>query len=135
MPHEMGLQISHRVGSKIPAEGAVRPVTAGTWGSLPRFGTAKGQPDFGRTFTTRPYPCVDLDPPKYSVAQVVGFIKGKGAIYIARAYLEQKKNYGGMHFGARGYYVSTVGVDEEVIRNYIRNQDKEDQKLDELMGK
>ena len=66
---------------------------------------------------------------------MVGFIKGKGAIYIARAYLEQKKNYGGMHFGARGYYVSTVGVDEEVIRNYIRNQDKEDQKLDELMGK
>ena len=74
-------------------------------------------------------------PPKYSVAQVVGFIKGKSAIYIARAYLGQKKNYGGMHFGARGYYVSTVGVDEEVIRNYIRNQDKEDQKLDELMGK
>ena len=61
MPHEMGMQISHRVGSKIPAEGAVRPVTAGTWGSLPRFGTTKGQPDFGRTFTTRPYPCVDLD--------------------------------------------------------------------------
>ena len=74
-------------------------------------------------------------PPKYSVAQVVGFIKGKSAIYIARAYLGQKKNYGGMHFWARGYYVSTVGVDEEVIRNYIRNQDKEDQKLDELMGK
>ena len=74
-------------------------------------------------------------PPKYSVAQVVGFIKGKSAIYIARAYLGQKKNYGGMHFWARGYYVSTVGADEEVIRNYIRNQDKEDQKLDELMGK
>ena len=74
-------------------------------------------------------------PPKYSVAQVVGFMKGKNAIYIARAYLGQKKNYGGMHFWARGYYVSTVGADEEVIRNYIRNQDKEDQKLDELMGK
>jgi putative transposase len=74
-------------------------------------------------------------PPKYSVAQVVGFMKGKSAIYIARTYLGQKKNYGGMHFWARGYYVSTVGADEEVIRNYIRNQDKEDQKLDELMGK
>ena len=74
-------------------------------------------------------------PPKYSVVQVVGFMKGKSAIYIARAYLGQKKNYGGMHFWARGYYVSTVGADEEVIRNYIRNQDKEDQKLDELMGK
>ena len=74
-------------------------------------------------------------PPKYSVVQVVGFMKGKSAIYIARAYLGQKKNYSGMHFWARGYYVSTVGADEEVIRNYIRNQDKEDQKLDELMGK
>ena len=74
-------------------------------------------------------------PPKYSVVQVVGFMKGKSAIYIARTYLGQKKNYGGMHFWARGYYVSTVGADEEVIRNYIRNQDKEDQKLDELMGK
>ena len=74
-------------------------------------------------------------PPKYSVAQVVGFMKGKSAIYIARAYLGQKKNYGGMHFWARGYYVSTVGADEEVIRKYIRNQEKEDQKLDELTGK
>lgn len=74
-------------------------------------------------------------PPKYSVAQVVGFMKGKSAIYIARAYLGQKKNYGGMHFWARGYYVSTVGADEDVIRNYIRNQEKEDQKLDELTGK
>ncbi len=74
-------------------------------------------------------------PPKYSVAQVVGFMKGKSAIYIARAYLGQKKNYSGMHFWARGYYVSTVGADEEVIRNYIRNQEKEDQKLDELTGK
>ena len=62
-------------------------------------------------------------------------MKGKSAIYIARAYLGQKKNYSGMHFWARGYYVSTVGADEEVIRNYIRNQEKEDQKLDELTGK
>ena len=74
-------------------------------------------------------------PPKYSVAQVVGYVKGKSAIHIARIYLGQKKNYNGMHFWARGYYVSTVGADEEVIRNYIRNQEKEDQKLDELTGR
>ncbi len=74
-------------------------------------------------------------PPKYSVAQVVGFVKGKSAIHIARIYLGQRKNYNGMHFWARGYYVSTVGADEEVIRNYIRSQEKEEQKVDELTGK
>lgn len=74
-------------------------------------------------------------PPKYSVAQVVGYVKGKSAIHIARIYRGQKKNYNGMHFWARGYYVSTVGADEEVIRNYIRNQEREDQKLDEMTGR
>jgi len=74
-------------------------------------------------------------PPKYSVSQVVGFVKGKSAIHIARVYLGQKKNYNGMHFWARGYYVSTVGADEEVIRAYIRNQEEEDRKIDELSGR
>ena len=71
-------------------------------------------------------------PPKYSVAQVVGFIKGKSAIHIARVYLGQKKNYSGMHFWARGYFVSTVGADEELIREYIRHQESEDKRLDQL---
>ena len=71
-------------------------------------------------------------PPKYSVAQVVGFIKGKSAIHIARSYLGRRKNYTGMHFWARGYYVSTVGADEAVIRAYIRNQEREDARLDQL---
>ena len=73
-------------------------------------------------------------PPKYSVAQVVGFMKDKSAIHIARVYLGQRKNCNGMHFWARGYYVSTGGADEEVIRNDIRNQEKEDQKLEALTG-
>jgi putative transposase len=71
-------------------------------------------------------------PPKYSVAQVIGFIKGKSAIYIARMYLGQKKNFSGMSFWARGYFVSTVGADEETIANYIRNQEDEDTRLDQL---
>jgi len=71
-------------------------------------------------------------PPKYSVSQVVGFIKGKSAIYIARTYVGQRKNFTGQHFWARGYYVSTVGIDEELIREYIQSQDKEDQRLDQL---
>ena len=71
-------------------------------------------------------------PPKYSVAQVVGYIKGKSAIHIARAYLGQKKNYGGMSFWARGYFVSTVGTDEDVVRTYIREQEKEDKRVEQL---
>ncbi|MFA5632477.1 MAG: IS200/IS605 family transposase [Porticoccaceae bacterium] len=71
-------------------------------------------------------------PPKYSVSQVVGFIKGKSAIQIARLYQERKRNYVGQHFWARGYFVSTVGRDEGVIRDYIRNQEKADRQFDQL---
>ena len=71
-------------------------------------------------------------PPKYAVSQVVGYMKGKSAIHIARNYLGQKKNYTGMHFWARGYFVSTVGTDEEVVRAYIREQEKEDQRIEQL---
>jgi putative transposase len=71
-------------------------------------------------------------PPKYSVSQVVGFIKGKSAISIARNYMGRKKNFTGQNFWARGYHVSTVGRDEEVIRNYIRHQEAEDRRIDQL---
>ncbi len=63
-------------------------------------------------------------PPKYAVSQVVGFIKGKSAIHIARTYVGHKRNYVGQHFRARGYFVSTVGRDEQVIREYIRHQEQ-----------
>ena len=71
-------------------------------------------------------------PPKYSVSQVVGFIKGKSAIHLARVYGERKRNFVGQHFWARGYFVSTVGRDESVIREYIKNQEKEDKRLEQL---
>jgi len=71
-------------------------------------------------------------PPKYSVAQVIGYIKGKSAIYIARTWGGRKKNYTGEHFWARGYYVSTVGKDEQLIQDYIRNQEAEDRRIDQL---
>ena len=61
-------------------------------------------------------------PPKYSVAHVVGFIKGKSAIYIARNFGGRQRNFQGENFWARGYYVSTVGKDEDVIKAYIRSQ-------------
>ena len=71
-------------------------------------------------------------PPKYAVSQVVGYIKGKSAIHLARVYGERKRNFVGQHFWARGYFVSTVGRDEAVIREYIRNQEREDQRLEQM---
>lgn len=71
-------------------------------------------------------------PPKYAVSQVIGFIKGKSAIHLARVYSERKRNFVGEHFWARGYFVSTVGRDETVIREYIQKQEQEDIRLDQL---
>jgi putative transposase len=71
-------------------------------------------------------------PPKFAVSQVVGFIKGKSAIHIARTYGKRARNFSGQHFWARGYFVSTVGRDEETIRRYIQNQEKEDARMDQL---
>ena len=67
-----------------------------------------------------------------SVAQVVGFMKGKSAIHIARAFMNRRENFIGEHFWARGYYVSTAGKDEEVVRRYIRQQETEDRRLDQI---
>ena len=71
-------------------------------------------------------------PPKYSVAQIVGYIKGKSAIHIARTYMGKKQNFVGQSFWARGYFVTTVGRDEEVVREYIRHQESEDKRLDQM---
>jgi putative transposase len=71
-------------------------------------------------------------PPKYSVAQVVGFIKGKAAIHSARTFMGRRKNYTGHHFWARGSSVSTVGRDEVMSREYIRTQEAEDRRLDHM---
>jgi putative transposase len=71
-------------------------------------------------------------PLKYSVAQVIGYIKGKSAIYIARNYDDRMRNFTGEQFWARGYFVSTVGRDEEAIRKYIQHQEKADKRLDQL---
>jgi putative transposase len=71
-------------------------------------------------------------PPKYAVSQVIGYIKGKSAIHVARVYGERKRNFVGQHFWARGYFVSTVGRDERVIRDYIRYQEREDARLEQM---
>ncbi len=70
-------------------------------------------------------------PPKYSVSQVVGYVKGKSAIWVARA-TGSRRNFVGQSFWARGYCVSTVGLDEETIRAYVRTQEEADKKLEQL---
>jgi putative transposase len=72
-------------------------------------------------------------PPKYAVSQVIGFIKGKSAIHLARVYGERKRNFVGQHFWARGFFVSTVGRDEATVRDYIRHQEREDQRLEQML--
>ena len=71
-------------------------------------------------------------PPKHAVAQVVGYIKGKSAIHIARTYTGRRRSFVGQHFWARGYFVSTVGRDEAAVREYIRDQESEDQREEQL---
>ena len=71
-------------------------------------------------------------PPKYAVSQVIGYLKGKSAIHIARTYAERRRNFVGLHFWARGYFVSTVGRDEAQIRDYIRRQEQEDKRIEQL---
>ena len=71
-------------------------------------------------------------PTKHAVCNVVGYIKGKSAITIARNFMGKKRNFTGESFWARGYFVSTVGLDEDTVKNYIRNQEKEDKRITQL---
>ena len=75
--------------------------------------------------------CISI-PPKYSVSHVVGYLKGKCAISIARHFKGRQRNFNGESFWARGYFVTTVGLDEDVVRAYIRNQEKDDERHDQL---
>jgi REP-associated tyrosine transposase len=111
-------------------EDAVFPTATASWGGVPETGSTEGEPDReGHLMLDHVHMMI---PPKYAVSQVVGFIKGKSAIHLARVYGERKRNFIGQHFWARGYYVSTVGRDEQVIREYIRNQEEEDKRLEQL---
>lgn len=71
-------------------------------------------------------------PPEYAVSQVIGPIKGKSANHLARTYVGRRRNYVGQHFWARGYFASTVGRYEQVIRKYIRHQEQEDHRIEQL---
>lgn len=71
-------------------------------------------------------------PPKQSISTIVGFLKGKSSIWVAQNIANKQKNFAGHKFWARGYFVTTVGVNEEIVRKYVQNQESDDKKLDEL---
>jgi putative transposase len=131
-PHEMGLQVPCDLDTEMPEKmlyGQLRKNLGDVFHELARQKESRVleghlQPDHVHMLISIP--------PKYAVSQVVGYTKGKSAIHIARTYLVQKKNYSGMIYWARGYFVSTVGADEEVVREYIRDQEKEDQRIEQL---
>lgn len=85
----------------------------------------------GHLMADHAHMCISI-PPKLAVSNVVGFIKGKSAISIARNFLGRKRNFTGESCWARGYFVSTVGLEEEVVREYIRRQEKEEERLEQL---
>jgi len=74
--------------------------------------------------------CVSI-PPKFAVASIVGYLKGKSAIEVFEKFSKLRRNFRGHHFWARGYYVSTVGLDEAKVRNYIKNQEDSDRESDQ----
>jgi putative transposase len=85
-----------------------------------------------RALAPRSRPYAAIDSAQVFGSAIVGFIKGKSAIHIARTFMGKRRNYTGQHFWARGYYVSTVGREESIIREYIRKQEVEDKRLDQM---
>src|SRR5512134_1434536 len=85
----------------------------------------------GRLLPDHVHMCVRV-PPKYAVSNVVGHIKGKSAIAMARRFRGRERNFTGEVFWARGYFVSTVGLDEAMVRAYIRTQEQEDGRYDQI---
>ena len=122
----MGLQVPCSVRAQTTTEGDLWPNASATGSDFPRAGSAKGVPDHRRPPDARPCAHVHRDsPPKHPVASVIGFLKGKSAIAIARLG-GKERNFTGEHFWARGYAVSTVGFELEQVRTYIREQDAAD---------
>src|SRR6266498_3010231 len=124
----MGLQVSRSVRSvrtQTAKESDLRPHPEPIGRDLPRAGEAEGVSDFGRTPDARPCAYVYRDSPKHPVASVIGFLKGKSAIAIARLG-GKERNFSGENFWARGYAVSTLGFELEQVKQYIREQDAAD---------
>mgnify|MGYP000061755724 CR=1 FL=1 len=121
----MGLQVLRSLDTKISQEGIILPVIRDlAQQKESRVWEGHLMPDHAHILVSIP--------PKYAVAQVVGYIKGKSAIYVARNFGNRRKNFTGERFWAKGYCVSTVGLDEEKIRKYVKWQLEKDKRMEQL---
>src|SRR4029077_5120504 len=121
----MGLQVPRSFRAQTASEGHFRAGAPATGCDLPRAGPAKGMPDYRGSPDAGPGAYVHRHSPKTPVASVIGFLKGKSAIAVARL-SGKERNFTGEHFWARGYAVSTVGFELEQVRTYIREQETAD---------
>ena len=128
----MGLQISRSIYPEEAKENDIWSNPKASWRDIARVGCAKGMSDSGRAFDVRS--CAYLHQHTAEALGLVcdGYIKGKSAISIARRFAGKTKNFTGENFWARGYFVTTIGLDEEMVRAYVRNQDEEDAHYDQL---
>ena len=118
--------------SQVPQEDTLRGVETAPRGGVSQAGAAKRKPDRRRSPDAGSRSHDDFDSTEIRGLAGSRFIKGKSAIHLARVYGEKKRNFVGQHFWARGYFVSTVGRDEAVIREYIRKQEQEDSRLEQM---
>ena len=131
-PHGVGMHLPCGIHPKVQEENTVCRTEKGAWAGFQKACRTKGEPDYRGSYLCRPCPMLRMllyIPPKMAVCNVVGFIKGKSAIHIARNRSGRARNFVGQSFWARGYFVSTVGRDEETITQYILKQEKEDHRL------
>ena len=127
------LQISRCVGAEVSKTGNVRADPTWDWENSSGAVSAARRWSWWRGTRCRTTLHLLLGiPPKFSVANTGGFLKGKSAIRIHREYLGRQRNFTGYHFWAKGYCVSTVGLAEDVIREYIRRQETEEIKQEKL---
>ena len=131
----MGVQVPCRVDAEVPQEdlfGRIRRHLGTVFRELAR--RKECLIEEGHLMSDHVHMLISI-PPKYSVAEVIGYLKGKSSIWIAQNVERKLRNFLGHKFWARGYFVSTVGRDEEMIRAYIKNQEMADKRLDQLQLK
>ena len=128
----MELQIPHSVYTEEKKESHIWEITKAPWQLFHELAKQKGcKIEEGHLMPDHVHMCISI-PPKYAVSNVVGFIKGKSAISIARQFMGKTKNFTGENFWARGYFVLMVGMDEDVVKAYIREQEKEEEHYEQL---
>ena len=131
----MGVQIPRGFHPEVSKERALRLLAQRTARRFAPPVTPEGWRDCRGPLDARPRPYAAEHPAKHSVAHVIGFMNGKSSIWIAQNIKNRRRNFAGHKFWARGYFVSTVGANERIVRNYIQMQQQQDKRLDDLFNR